>query len=50
MNAYREAVALYDKGISDIPTHPVLHEPLSHPGLRDHLERFKDDLGFGLIP
>ncbi len=29
---------------------PVLHEPLCHPGLRDDLERFKDDLGFGMIP
>ena len=27
-----------------------LHEPLSRPGFRDDLERYKDDLGFGLIP
>jgi hypothetical protein len=50
MNAYREAVALYERGASALPMRPVLHEPLSHPGLRDDLERFKDDLGFGLIP
>jgi hypothetical protein len=50
MNAYREAVALYERGASALPTRPVLHEPLSHPGLRADLERFKDDLGFGLIP
>lgn len=50
MNAYREAVALYERGSSALPTRPVLHEPLSHPGLRDDLERFKDELGFGLIP
>ena len=50
MNAHREAIALYERGKSGLPMHPVLHEPLSHPGLRDDLERFKDDLGFGLIP
>ncbi len=50
MNAYREADALYERGASALPTRPVLHEPLTHPGLRDDLERFKDDLGFGLIP
>lgn len=50
MNAYRGAVAFYERGASSLPKRPVLHEPLSHPGLRDDLERYKDDLGFGLIP
>lgn len=50
MNAYREAVAVNERGSSALPTRLVLHEPLSHPGLRDDLERFKDDLSFGLIP
>jgi RES domain-containing protein len=50
MNASREAIALYERGESALPARPVLHEPLAHPGLRADLERFKDDLGFGLIP
>ncbi len=50
MNASREALALYKRGASAIPTRPALHEPLTHPGLRADLERFKDDLGYGLIP
>jgi hypothetical protein len=36
--------------MSALPARPVLHEPLAHPGLRADFERFKDDLGFGLIP
>lgn len=50
MNAYHGAIAFYERGVSSLPKRPVLHEPLSHPGLRDDLERYKDDLGFGLIP
>jgi len=50
MNASREALAFYERGESALPTRPVLHEPLAHPGLRADLERFKDDLSFGLIP
>lgn len=50
MNASREALALYERGMSALPARPVLHEPLAHPGLRADFERFKDDLGFGLIP
>lgn len=50
MNASREALALYERGEPALPIRPVLHEPLSHPGLRSDLERFKDDLGYGLIP
>jgi hypothetical protein len=50
MNASREALALYERGASAIPARPSLHEPLAHPGLRADLERFKDDLGYGLIP
>ncbi len=50
MNAPREALALYERGASALPTRPSLHEPLAHPGLRADLERFKDDLGYGLVP
>lgn len=50
MNASREALALYERSATAIPARPALHEPLAHPGLRADLERFKDDLGYGLIP
>ena len=50
MNTSRKALALYERSISALPVRPVLHEPLVHPGLRADLERFKDDLGYGLIP
>jgi hypothetical protein len=50
MNASRGATALYERGESALPARPVLHEPLAHPGLRADLERFKDDVGYGLIP
>jgi hypothetical protein len=50
MNASRESLALYERSASAIPTRPALHEPLAHPGLRADLERFKDVLGYRLIP
>lgn len=48
MHGNREAVALYERADSAIPARPLVHVPLSHPGLHGELDRTATELGYDL--
>lgn len=50
MHANEEAVALYERASSAIPSRPQVHVPLSHPGLYGELDRICGEIGYALIP
>ena len=41
-------VALYERAADRLPNHPLLHLPLSHPGLEPALDRVANTFGYGL--
>ena len=53
--AYRSAmagastnIALYERAVNSLPSHPELHVPLGHPGLERALNRIADRFGYDL--
>jgi hypothetical protein len=43
------AVALYDRAEDAIPNRPILHVPLTHPGLQRPIQRVASSLGYGVV-
>jgi hypothetical protein len=42
-------VALYERAADAIPAHPIVHVPLTHPGLDVPVRRLADRLGYELL-
>jgi hypothetical protein len=41
-------IALYERAASSVPAHPILHVPLTHPGLDGALNRIADRFNYKL--